>query len=118
MIDLSDGLGADAGHLAAASGAAAWRELERVPGAPAVAGEASWLDTPAARFAAGGGEDYELLVALPAGFSDQDVRALESVCGLPLTRVGEMRDGGGVHARLGGRPVTLAGFDHFAPRSR
>lgn len=118
MIDLSDGLGADAGHLAAASGAAAWLELERVPVAPAVAGEASWLDTPAERFAAEGGEDYELLVALPAGFSDQDVRALESVCGLPLTRVGEMRDGGGVHARLGGRPVTLAGFDHFAPRSR
>lgn len=118
MIDLSDGLGADAGHLAAASGAAAWLELERIPIAAAARAEAARLGVPAERFAAEGGEDYELLVALPAPFSAADVRALESVCGLPLTRVGEMRDGGGVQARLGGRPIALDGFDHFADASR
>jgi hypothetical protein len=29
-----------------------------------------------------------------------------------------VRAGAGVHATLGGKPVALAGFDHFAPRRR
>ena len=64
------------------------------------------------------GEDYELLVALPATFVTEDALAFRSVAGLPLTRLGDVRAGAGVHAMLGGKPVALAGFDHFAPRRR
>ena len=118
MLDLSDGLGGDASHLAAASGVAVELELERVPvAAPAIAA-ARRLDVPVERFAAEGGEEYELLVALPPTFVAEDVLAFQSVCGLALTRVGEIRAGGGVHARLRGKPVALAGFDHFASRPR
>jgi thiamine-monophosphate kinase len=118
MIDLSDGLAADAGHIAAASGVALTLELERVPVAEPARTAAARLAIPAERFAAESGEDYELLVALPAGFVAADVRAFESVCSLPLTRVGEVVAGAGVQARFGGKPLALAGYDHFASRPR
>jgi thiamine monophosphate kinase len=70
------------------------------------------------QFAAESGEEYELLVALPSTFETDDAVAFQSVSGVALTRVGEARIGAGVQARLGGRPVSLAGFDHFAPRDR
>ena len=118
MIDLSDGLAADASHVAAASGVGLSLELDRVPVAPAARPEAARLGVPAERFAAESGEEYELLVALPAGFGPDDVRAFESVCGLPLIRIGEVVAGAGVQARLAGAPLILTGYDHFASRPR
>jgi thiamine monophosphate kinase len=70
------------------------------------------------RFAAESGEEYELLVALPEHFEQDDVFAFRSVAGLPLTRVGVAGSGAGVTAVLAGKPVALAGFDHFADRAR
>jgi thiamine-monophosphate kinase len=118
MLDLCDGLGADAAHLAAASGVAVELELERVPVAGPAIAAARRLGVEPERFAAESGEEYELLVALPETFATEDALAFQSVCGLRLTRVGQIRPGGGVHARLGGKPVALAGFDHFASRRR
>src|SRR6059036_1781265 len=65
MIDISDGLAGDAGHLAAASGVGIAIELERIPGWPGV--------TPLA--AAQSGEEYELLVAMPRRFGTVGARA-------------------------------------------
>jgi thiamine-monophosphate kinase len=118
MIDLSDGLGADAAHVAAASGVAVALELDRVPVAPAAVAEARRLGMAPEQFAAESGEEYELLVALPSAFEADQAVAFQSISGVALTRVGEARSGAGVHARLGGRPVALAGFDHFASRDR
>lgn len=106
MLDLSDGLAGDAGHLAAASGAALHLTLERLPVHPAVLREAALAGEPAAVFAAKGGEDYELLVALPAGFPGG--------ADFPLTRIGEVRPGAGLHLELDGGPVVLSGYEHFA----
>jgi thiamine-monophosphate kinase len=116
MIDLSDGLGGDAAHLAAASGVAAALELELVPVASVVAAEAARVGVAPAQFAAESGEEYELLVALPGGFAADDRLAFERACGVPLTRVGGICAGAGVQARLAGKPVVLAGFDHVADR--
>jgi thiamine-monophosphate kinase len=75
MLDISDGLAADAGHLAAASGVRCelWADaIPRVPGASVEEALAS-------------GEEYELLVATDA---DLDREAFARRFGVPLTRVG------------------------------
>ncbi|HSC58249.1 MAG TPA: thiamine-phosphate kinase [Gemmatimonadales bacterium] len=102
MLDLSDGVGADAHHLAAASGVGLAIRLEDLPLAPGVSDPVA---------AARGGEDYELLVALPPGFSAADECLRDT--GVPLTRVGEVTAGGGVGFSLRGTPISLTGFQHF-----
>ena len=107
MLDLSDGLGGDAGHLAAASGVGIILELDRLPLDSSVAGEAARQRIAPALLGAQGGEDYELLVAMPDGFQGlQDV---------PLTRIGSVVEGEGVRHLLSGEEVEVPGFDHFAP---
>ena len=103
MMDLSDGLAGDAGHLAAASGVALDLDLARLPLHASVPGPDRAL------FAAAGGEDYELLVSLPASFSADDA------AGVPLTRIGTVREGKGVHLFREGTPVALpSSYNHFA----
>jgi thiamine-monophosphate kinase len=113
MLDVSDGLGADAGHLAAASGARIQLSLETVPVAAATIAEARRMDVPVQQFAAEGGDDYELLVVLPPDFGETDVRAFESATGIALTRIGAIELGSGVRAELLGRALELRGYDHF-----
>lgn len=103
-IDISDGLVADAGHLAAASAVRVELHLEQIPLVSGV--------TPVE--AASAGEEYELLVASPIPV---DVDAFSARFGIPLTQVGVVRDGApSVRALLHGRSVAVStgGFDHFA----
>jgi thiamine-monophosphate kinase len=89
LLDVSDGLARDAGHIARRSGCRLTIELERVP----LAEGAELADL-------GFGEDYELLAAVPdAG---------------DFAAIGRCEEGEGVELLLHGEPFELGGFEHFA----
>ena len=111
MLDISDGLAGDAGHLAAASAVALDIDLATLPVHPDVAPAARRRGIPQPQFAAEGGEDFELLVALPARFNAAALFAGE--CGIQLTPIGAVQEGSGARFRQDGRTVPLGGFNHF-----
>lgn len=108
LVDVSDGLAADVGHIAAASGVRCVIEAEAIPRVPG----ATVAD------ALGGGEEYELACAAPA---DLDVEACRRATGVALTRIGRVEAcaaglAPGVEVRApGGALVDLPpGHDHFS----
>ena len=110
MIDVSDGLGADLGHLLAAGGVGARIEVERIPVLAAARASAADLGEPAWRFAARSGEEYELLAALPPEVSDADLAEAP----VPLARIGVVEAEPGARGLEQGRGVALpGGWDHF-----
>jgi thiamine-monophosphate kinase len=111
MIDLSDGIGGDACHLAAASAVALDIDLEKLPTVSGVVAEAERVGIPPGQYAAEAGEDYELLVALPASFDSQSAFTRE--CGIELTRIGTIMKGKRVRFLSEGREVEPKGFAHF-----
>ena len=113
-IDLSDGLLADLGHVAAASGVAARISVDALPASPALV--ALELDHGLRRtLQATGGDDYELCFTAPPRRREA-VAAAAAEVGVPVTRIGSIHAGSGVQAvDAAGAPWTppRAGYVHF-----
>ena len=118
-IDVSDGLVQDLGHLLTASRVGAELDAARIPVDPDVT-HALGDGRLALRAALLGGEDYELLLAVPA----RRAPAFERACaraGEPVTPIGRLVRGRGLRLLDAvGRPASLppSGFDHFITRRK
>ena len=108
MIDVSDGLFQDAGHLCEMSRCGAVIDPSSVPLGDGVREVAEWLGEDPALFALRGGDDYELAMAVP---EDDVERARAAIAPTPLTVVGRFTEGDGVTLPDGS---TIEGWDHFA----
>lgn len=115
MIDLSDGLGGDAGHLAKQSDVALRVDAGSLPLATGVLAVAEAAEKDPLQLAVSGGEDYELLATLPAARLDEARRAVARAEGIGLTEVGEVVAGEGIEIRLpDGQLLEPEGFDQLS----
>ena len=113
-MDLSDGLADAVRQVAEASGVGARLDAEALP-IPAAAArlfESAGVDPIGAALA--GGDDYELLFAVPRRMRGRLTTVARQSRGVPLTRIGEFTRDTGVRLSRGGREEPLpAGFVHF-----
>jgi thiamine-monophosphate kinase len=114
-IDISDGLSGDLLHLCRESGLAAWIDPSKVPVDPLAAGLERARGGDAFRLALHGGEDYELLLAVPPDRLDA-LRDLAVIWDLPLSVVGEFtvgEPGVSLMTVRGLEPLAALAHDHF-----
>ena len=113
MIDLSDGLSTDLCHLCDQSGVGASVEASQLPLPKIPIRQRQFLSHAVLHYALHGGEDYELLFAVPSHLSQSVPYRID---GLPIHRIGCITQSTGVWLLDGNRKRRLhpGGFDHFA----
>ncbi|WP_010511435.1 thiamine-phosphate kinase [Komagataeibacter europaeus] len=111
-MDVSDGLVQDLGHMARESGVGIVIHADQVPLSPAVrALGPQWLPT-----CLSGGDDYELLLAVPSMHEAQLLRHAARA-GVAVTRIGQVVAGNGVQIMdAAGHAMVFArrGWSHVA----
>jgi thiamine-monophosphate kinase len=116
LMDCSDGLATDLGHICRESVIHATVMLERLPLSPAVLEAARAFGRDPSEWATGGGEDYELLLTCEPAAAASLAAGLLGATGTPLTVIGDVAAGepGITWVGAGGVPVRIrAGYEHF-----
>ena len=115
MIDISDGLLADLGHILKLSGRGARVELAKLPVSDAVAAHIERSGPAGYLLPLAGGEDYELLFTISPERKEEIV-TLFTALGTPVAVIGEITLGDlrVIAADGSNYPVAGRGYDHFS----
>jgi thiamine-monophosphate kinase len=116
MIDVSDGLLADLGHILAQSGKGALVAVDSLPLSSCFKLTVATASPEYRRFPLSGGEDYELLFTLSPERLDEAMVTAEA-SGTAITVIGEITAAGGillVDSEGGYFTPEASGYDHFA----
>jgi thiamine-monophosphate kinase len=108
-VDISDGLLADLAHICRASGVAAKVDAAALPASDAL--KRVFPERERLRLQATGGDDYELCFTAASDKRDA-LQALAHTLQLPLTRIGKIESGKGVHCD--DVAASAGGYQHFA----
>ena len=112
MIDLSDGLVQDTGHIAEASQVGVDIDPEALPISVDLQAYRETLGISPSDLVLAGGEDYELGVAIGPDAAEAIILEFKEAFDLPLTVVGRFVEGPKGIRIAGAKPVKL-GYDHF-----
>jgi thiamine-monophosphate kinase len=117
MLDISDGLAADLGHLCEQSGVGARLDASALPIPDAVQDAAQLAEQSALEWALFGGEDYQLLFTAPPVAVPRLIETLWIAVGTPISVIGEILSseaGLTLRAQDGSiRPLPPRGWDHL-----
>ncbi len=117
MIDLSDGLSSDIGHICEQSGVGVRLWENRLPISKSAQEVAAQTQTPAWQLALAGGEDYELCLTVAANAVESLMQQVTQITGTPMSVVGEILliEQGRQLMLSNGQEVTLepSGWEHF-----
>lgn len=113
MIDVSDGLMQDFGHLALAAGLGLQIDPAKLPVAPDLRSYVEAQGKDPLDFVMHGGEDYELAFTVSPASHERILDDFRHEFRTPLTVIGEFTDEW-LGVRCGDEPVVPLGYDHFA----
>lgn len=116
MLDISDGLCQDAGHLARASGLGIDIDPGKLPVSPEHEEYCAAHGLDSAAMALRGGEDYELLFAMDSEDCENNLHAFHQEFRTPITVIGEFTDAW-TDVRILGEKQSVKGYEHFSPSS-
>lgn len=109
MVDISDGLSSELGHIASASKVGCRIDRDAIPFDPAISSVTNIIDDDPVDLALHGGEDFELLLAV-------DEKKFSAVQDLGFHHIGEVTETSGIIELIDGSTVTRVapkGYSHF-----
>ncbi len=110
MIDISDGLGSDLLHICQGSDVGAWVDQDKIPLSPCTRKMADYLQQDYFKWVLDGGEDYEMIMAVPK----ENIHQLKEEIDVHV--IGEFKPkefGRQVKVQGKNLPLLSGGWDHF-----